>query len=104
MASRYTFMRDSKVQGTDGTAYKDPLIFSNKGIRLENDPAEYSINSVDVERFDLLIAKTYGRYNIFKDLVLQLNNISYQWDLNPEDKLLFPEKEDLERFIRGNRE
>ena len=104
MASRYDLMRDSEVEATDGTQYKDPLTFSEKQIRLENDPAGYHLNSIDIERLDLLIAKTYQGYNLYKDLVLQYNNISYQWDLNPEDLLSIPERIDLDRFVRKNRE
>jgi len=105
MGSRYDLMVDSTVTSTtDGTPYKDPLTFSSKEIRLENDPVEYVVTTIDIERFDLFVAKTYNQYNMYKDLLLQYNNISYQWDLESEDTILVPEKEDFNRFLRNNRE
>jgi hypothetical protein len=104
MASRYDLMKDSVVLGTDGTYYKDPLVFSEKDIDLDNDPVEYELTRTDIERFDLFIAKTYGGYNYYKDIVLQHNNKSYQWDYDNEDVILIPEKVDLDRFLRRNRE
>lgn len=104
MASRYDLMKNSNVKGTDGTPYKDPLTFAQKEMRLDEDPEEYSLRRTDIERFDLFIARSFQGYNIYKDLVLQYNGQEYQWDYESEDIILVPEKEDLLRFVRNNRE
>lgn len=103
MGSRYDLMEKSSVKGTDGTYYKDPLTFSEKEIRITEDPVEYPLRSIDIERFDLFVAKTYGGYNIYKDLILQYNVQEYQWDYNSEDVMLIPNKQEFDRYIRKNR-
>jgi len=103
MKSRYDFMKESKVQDTDGELYPDILSMNYSEIKFQNLPEIETITSIDINKFWYFMYKKYG-IEYYDDLLLNLNGIPYVGMLEPNDKLVMIPLNDLLNNISNKKE
>ncbi len=103
MNSRYDFMNESNVQDIDGELYPDVLSMDYSHIKFNNLPPISTITSADINRFWYFMYRNYG-IQYYDDLLLNLNGIPYVGMLEPNDKLVMIQLDDILRNIKNNKE
>lgn len=100
--NRYLLMKESSVSNSDGINYPDPISFPMKKLKITEDPLEYTIRDMDLDRIDLVMFRAYGT-SYYDDIILWYNKIATLADLEPGDTLLLPTLSDLENFFLRNK-
>jgi hypothetical protein len=81
--------------------YPDVCAMGIEKFKFHSQPAKYRLTQPDVTRFDILMGKFYGDMK-HMDLVLMINAIDHRDDLQVDQIILLPTKDDLDRFIYEN--
>ena len=97
MRTRYDLAKDSNTLSGNNTYYKDICTIPMNKFKYTKSPIEYSIQSPDTTRIDLLMARRYG-VSEFDDFILWLNAIEDPHTLEVADTINLPTKSDLEFF------
>lgn len=103
MESRYDYMEESRVQDEDGELYPDVLSVDYSKIEFTNLPPIKTISSADINRFWYFMYKNYG-ISYDDDLLLNFNGIPYVGMLEPNDKIVMIQLDDLKRNIKNTKE
>lgn len=101
MRSRYRLMQYSEQRDNKDRFYPDPMTLPTHEFRFDEAPKEYVLSQVDIDRFDLLMAREYGTTDL-DDIVLFVNRIGHIKKKEPGDTILLPTRGNLERFYSGN--
>lgn len=100
MNTRYSIMKNSEVYKDDfGNEYKDVFSFPINDFSASESVISYTLTSLDIYRFDLLVYRIYNDAN-YDDFVLWYNNIENIKRLKPGTVILFPAKVDIDNFYR----
>lgn len=98
MRSRYDLMRRSETEVDEaGEYYFDPLSFPLTKFRVTKSPLEHFLTSSDISRIDLLMFKAYNS-PVYDDIIMWLNNLGILDDIEEGQKMLLPEKVDIDDF------
>ena len=103
MKSRYDLMEDSNIKAEDGTFYPDVMTFKIKKFRYTETPNEFITNEINIRRKDLLVFNFYNETD-FDDIVLFLNRVADFHELEIEDILYIPTKDNMDKFYLRYRE
>ncbi len=103
MDTRYSIMKDSEAYKDEfGNNYKDIFSFPINDFSASENVISYTLTSLDIYRFDLLVYKIYNDAN-YDDFVLWYNNIENIKFVKPGTVILFPSKKDIDDFYRNRR-
>jgi len=100
--TRYLLMKESSVTNGNGVTYPDPITFPIKKLVITEDPLEYTIRDLDLDRFDLVMYRYYGT-SYYDDVILWYNEIGHLSELESGDTILLPSSGDIENFFLRNR-
>lgn len=103
MQSRYDLMKESSVQDIDGELYPDVLSLDYSKIEFNELPPINTITSADINRFWYFMFRNYGVAEL-DDLLLNLNGIPYIGMLEPNDKIVMIQLNDLKRNVKNKKE
>lgn len=102
MRSRYDVMKESTTLfDVDGNAYYDPLTFPARKFKATKSVLEYFLTENDIKREDLLMFRAYGVAEL-DDIIQILNGIAILDDVEPGERILLPDRVDLENFLVDN--
>lgn len=100
--TRYEVMEPSHVTTPLGYRYPDVLSFPMRKFKMIDDPIEVEVTQMTKERFYMECYKLYG-VPYYDDIVLWVNGVSTVHSLELGDKLYFPSKKDIDRFLVKHR-
>jgi hypothetical protein len=102
LRSRYTVTKESD-SGVDDLNNKFPDILTlpvDKFI-YKYAPSISILTQMDIERFDIFVYSIYGSSE-FNDLLLIFNNVFSKYDLVIGQKLIIPDKRDIDQWFLKN--
>lgn len=101
MAFLYGLMSDLEITDEEGNNFPSPFSFNLNKFSPTKVGTDYSLTSIDIKRFDLLIHKVYGSIK-YEPFILLVNNIQNIHNLQVGDTITFYESSDIEDFILEN--
>lgn len=92
-------MKDNEsTTDSQGLYYPDVMTFPVNRFKWNSTPEVVTLTQNQIDRMDIFMYDYYG-VSQYDDIILHLNNIEFKEDLTAGDKLLMPNKEDLEDFF-----
>lgn len=94
MQTRYLFMRPGSVLDEDGTAFPDPLTLNINNFKATETPQAVELTESEICYFWKIPYSIYGTPE-FDDMILTLNGVPHRNQLEPEDIIYIPKKDDI---------